>query len=141
MRMDDGFKTLISFSDFPSVQFYEKEVTPPGIDGGGPIDTTTMRNNEWRTNLPKQLKSLTESSITAAYDPAVYDSIVQMVNVNQLITITFPDGDTLQFWGWLDKFTPSGNQEGNQPTATVTIQCSNMNSSKVETAPVYTPAA
>ena len=59
-----------------------------------------------------------------------------MVNSNQLITITFPGAETLAFWGWIDEFTPNAHVEGEQPTAELTIQPSNQNSSGVETAPV-----
>jgi len=139
-RIDDGFSTTISFSEDSDVQMWEKEVTPPGVSGGGENDTSTMRNTSWRTKAPKSLISLSECSFSAAYDPAVFDEIVAMVNVNQLITITFPDGSTLEFWGWLDEFTPGANVEGEQPTADVTIIPSNQDDSLVETAPVFTPA-
>jgi hypothetical protein len=136
-RIDDGFATLISFAEDSDVQMWEKEVTPPGVSGGGENDTSTMRNTTWRTKAPKGLISLSEASFSAAYDPAVYDEIVAMVNVNQLITITFPDSSTLVFWGWIDDFVPGANVEGEQPTADVTIIPSNQNGSGVETAPVY----
>lgn len=137
-RIDDGHSTTISFADDPSVKLYEKEVTPPGIDGGGENDTTTMQNTAWRTRAPKKLKTLSECSFVAAYDPAVYDEILTLINANNLITITFPDGSTLAFWGWLNEFKPNANVEGEQPTAEVTIIPSNQNDSLVETAPVYT---
>jgi len=137
-RIDDGFATLITFSEDSDVSFWEKEVTPPGMSGGGENDTTTMRNTLWRTRAPKSLITLTESTLVAAYDPAVYDSILSMINVNQQITITFPDDSTLVFWGWLDEFTPGNVVEGEQPTATVKIIPSNQNGSGVETAPIYT---
>lgn len=137
-RIDDGFATLIAFADNPTVLFWEKEVTPPGVEGGGANDTTTMRNTAWRTRAPKQLKTLSECSFTAAYDPAVYDDIISMLNNNQLITITFPDDSTLAFWGWLDKFTPGRIVEGEQPTAEITIVPSNQNDSGTEVAPDYT---
>lgn len=136
-RMDDGFATLVTFEDDSSVQLWEKEVTPPGISGGGPNDTTTMKNTAWRTMAPKNLKTLTPCSFVAAYDPAVYDEIKTMLNTNQLITITFPDSSNVQFYGWIDEFTPNASVEGAQPTANVTIQPSNQNDSGVETAPVY----
>lgn len=139
--MTDGFSTTIGFPSHPSVKFDEKEVTPPGVSGGGEIDTTTMNNTAWRTKMPKQLKTLTEASLVVAYDPAVYDEIVAMVNDNQLITITFPDTSTLAFYGWLDEFTPGANVEGEQPTAECTIICSNQTDALVETAPVYTAPA
>jgi len=139
-RMNDGFSTTIGFADYPAVSFWEKEVTPPGIQGGGENDTSTMRNTVWRTKAPKQLKTLSECSFTAAYDPVVYDDIVAMIQTNQLITVTFPSGATVAFWGWLDDFTPGANTEGEQPTADCTIIPSNQNASDVETAPVYTAA-
>lgn len=139
-RLDDGFKTLVSFANYPSVKFYEKEVTPPGLKGGGPNNTTTMRNTAWETNAPKKLKSMAEGSMNAAYDPQVYQDIPSMINVNQLITYTFSDGSSVAFWGWLDEFVPGTIKPGEQPTADVKIQPSNQNGSGVETAPVYTPA-
>src|SRR5690606_20597699 len=102
-RLDDGFSTIISFANFPSVKFWEKAVTPPGLSGGGANDTTTMRNTEWRTQAPKKLKTMTESSITVAYDPQVYQDTPNMIQVNQPITVTFPDGSSVTFWGWLDE--------------------------------------
>ena len=136
-RMDDGFATLITFSEDSSVQMWEKEVTPPGVSGGGENDTSTMHNTAWRTKAPKGLISLSECSFTAAYDPAVFDEIVAMANVNQELTITFPDNSTLTFWGWLDEFTPNASVEGEQPTAAVKIIPSNQDEYGAETAPVY----
>ena len=136
--INDGHQTLYSFSLAPSVSFKEKSITPPGMDHGGGNDTTTMRNNNWRTMQPKHLKSLTPSRVTASYDPVVYNDIVSMMGVNQQITITFPDGSTVLFWGWLDSFVPGELVEGSQPTAEVVIMPSNQDNSNVETAPVYT---
>ena len=138
-RLDDGYQTLMSFALDPTVKFFEKAVTPPGIDGGGEVDTTTMLNAVFRTRNPKALITLTPASMTAAYDPAVYPEIVALVNKNNLITLTFPDGDTLAFFGWLNTFTPGEHVEGTQPTATVEVIPSNQNASGVETAPVHTP--
>jgi len=135
-RIDDGHSTTIAFANYPSVLFWEKEVTPPGVSGGGANDTTTMQNSVWRTMAPKQLKTLSNSSVVVAYDPDVYTDVVAMVNENQLITVTFPDASTLAFWGWLDEFTPQRVVEGQQPTAEVTIIPSNQNAAGAETAPV-----
>lgn len=140
MRMDDGFPTLITFPLNSSIKFEEKEVTPPGISGGGANNTTTMRNTAWRTKAPKKLKELTDGSLSVAYDPAVYDEIIAMLQQNQLIVVTFPEGETISFWGWLEEFTPGAHVEGEQPTADVTFICSNQNNSRVETAPVFSAA-
>jgi hypothetical protein len=139
-RIDDGFATLIEFAEDSDVQMWEKEVTPPGVSGGGENDTSTMRNSTWRTRSPKGLITLSESSLVVAYDPAVYDEIIAMVNVNQEITITFADDSTLVFWGWIDEFTPGAAVEGEQPTAELTIIPSNQDADGDEIAPVYSAA-
>ena len=136
-RLTDGHGTTITFSS-GSLTIYEKSVTPPAISGGGANDTTTMRNTEWRTKAPKQLKSLTQAEFEAAYNTEIYDQIVDHINVNQQITVTFPDGSELEFWGWLDEFKPQELKEGEQPTAMVTVQCSNQDNDGNEVAPVYT---
>jgi hypothetical protein len=140
-RLDDGFSTLISFSGAPSIKLYEKEVTPPGVQGGGATETTTMRNETWRTQAPKKLKTLSEGGASCAYDPAVYTDIVAQINVNQEITITFPDGSTLVFWGWLDGFVPAALKEGEQPTADVTIIPSNQDDTGDEVEPLLSAGA
>jgi hypothetical protein len=142
-RIDDGFSTLITLTSGPTggVKFWEKEVTPPGVEGGGANQTTTMRNLVWRTQAPKKLKTMAEGSAKVSYDPAVYDDIVAMINVNQQIEITFPDDSTLNYWGWLDSFVPDAIVEGQQPTATIKIIPSNQNDAGEETAPVYADAA
>jgi hypothetical protein len=139
-RIDDGFSTLITLANVPAIKLYEKEVTPPGVSGGGANDTTTMRNTTWRTMSPKKLKSLTPMKLTAAYDTVCYNDIIAQVNINQLITVKFADNSTLAFWGYLNEFTPGGAKEGEQPTAEVSIEPTNQNASGVETAPIYTPA-
>lgn len=140
--LKEGHPTLISFSLNPSVKFYEKTVTPPGYDGGGINDTTTMRNVEYRTRQPKVLKTLTEMSGTAAYDSDVMDpaEVLAMVNINQEITITYSDGAEFTFWGWLNEFKPNEVKEGEQPTANFTIIPSNQDNDGVEQAPSFTPA-
>lgn len=134
--LTDGFKTTINLTG-AGVTFYEKEVTPPDIDAGGPNDTTTMRTTTWRTKQPKKLKTLGAMSLKVSYDVAFYSTTVAQIGVNQAIVITFPDAHTLTFWGWLDKFKPDAIKEGEQPTAEIAIECSNQNNSGVEVAPVY----
>lgn len=138
-RLDDGYSTRIDFSvpgGVSGVTLWEKTVTPPGISAGGEIDITTMHNTTWRTRNPKALKTLSNASFTAAYDPLIYDDLLSMIGVNQEITVTFPDGDILTFWGWLDEFTPGANSEGEQPTADCTIIPSNKDTTGAEVAPV-----
>lgn len=141
-RIDDGFSTIISFAN-GAMRFYEKNVTPPGLDGGGENDVTTMRNTKYRTRSPKKLITLSNMSVTVAYDPQVLSpaGALAQLNVNQLITVTFPDASTYAFWGWLNHFAPGEMQEGSQPTATIEIIPSNHDNTAPlpnEVAPVYT---
>jgi len=138
--LNDGHSTILSFANISNVNFLEKEVTPPGADGGGENDITTMRNVRWRTRQSKKLLTLTSLSITVAYDPAIYDDVVDQFQVNQIVTVTFPDGSTLDFYGWIDAFVPGTNVEGEQPTAELTVIPSNQDDNEQEVAPVYTPA-
>lgn len=133
----DGYQTLITFALQPSVKFYEIEVTPPGLEAGGSIDTTTMRNTRWRSFSPKALITAAEASVVVAYDSAYYTQALSMLGANQQITFTFPDTHTYQIWGWLDSFVPGAHKEGNRPTATCKIVPSNHDNSAVEQAPVY----
>ncbi len=139
-RLDDGFSTIITLENLPTVKLYEKEVTPPGITAGGPIETTTMRTTTWRTNAPRQLKSLSPVSATVAFATEVVPQMIAQVGINQLITVTFPDGSTIQFYGWVEEFTPAAFTEGEQPTATLTVQPSLVDPDTGETSPpVYDP--
>ena len=145
--MTDGYQTTISFDSADADSgviiediMEEKEVTPPGVSGGGSTDATTMRNSVWRTVNPKSLKTLTPFSLVIAYDVALFDQMVNMINDNQEMTITFPDESTLVFWAFIDEFTPNANVEGEQPTATIAIIPTNQDAgdSNAEIAPVYT---
>jgi hypothetical protein len=140
MRFDDGYQTLLTFALNGAVEFWEKTVTPPGFDGGGPVSTTTMRNTLLRTKSPKFLYEMTQISASVAWSGGAIDDVKAMINKNQLITVTFPDGSTLAFYGWLDKFNPGEHTEGEQPEAEVIIECSNQDENGVETEAVYTPA-
>jgi len=137
LRLDDGFSTIITFANLPLVKLYEKDVTPPGYTAGGPIETTTMRNTAYRTSAPRQLKSLTPVSATVAYATTALDEIWPQIGVNQLVTVTFPDGSTIAFYGWIEEFTPATHTEGEQPTAKLTVTPGMRDLNGDEVAPVY----
>ena len=135
-RVDDGFKTLVTFSE-GALSIWTKTVKPPGVTGGGPIATTTMVNTRIRTKAPKQLYEITDGEMKAAYDPAVLIEIIGQLQVLQQITVTFADNATQVFWGWLEEFMPDDVSEGEQPVATVKFCCSGESDVGVETAPVF----
>jgi hypothetical protein len=132
----------MAFAADPDICFWEVEVTPPGIDGGDPVDTTTMLNETWRTRAPRALYTLTNAQLTAAYDPEIYTNILALINVETAITVHFPDGSTVAFYGFLQTFTPAALVEGTQPRATIVIVPTNQDpTSGAEEAPVVTSVA
>lgn len=139
--LENGYQSLITFADDPDVALWETEVTPPGIDGGQKIDVTTMHNTTWRTAAPQALSEITDNQFTCGYDPMVYNQILALRNVRTTITILFPNGDTLAYYGYLMKFEPSSLKNGEFPTANVTIVATNRDSSGTEQSPVLTTAA
>jgi hypothetical protein len=153
VRLDDGFQTLVQITDVDdltvndvdlvgeyagSLYFWEKRVKPPGMVGGGPNDTTTMRNVRWRTQNSKYLITLSEMTMTVAYDPESYDVVVGLVQVPAVVDILWPDLSFLSFMGFLDEFNPGEITEGAQPEADITIVPTNQYFDGTELAPVYT---
>lgn len=135
--LKDGHQSLITLSGDADIEFWEKGVTPPGIDGGDEIDASTMHNSTWRTFFPRSLRTLTNASATVAYKPELYTSIVAQINVEQTFTVTFSDGQALFFFGYLKRFTPQEAVEGEQPEAEIEIVCTNWDpTNNVEEAPV-----
>lgn len=137
----DGFNTTITFPG-AGIVFIEKEVTPPGLDGGGEIDQTAMRNVKWRTRHPKYLVTLTKMDCKVKYDPFAYPTILSNLGVNRIIVTNFPSltmavARKVTWWGWLNKFVPESCKEGEEPLADAEFFPSNMNTAGVEVAPLF----
>lgn len=142
IKLKDGFPTKITFATKPAISLWEKTVTPPGIDGGDAIEQTTMHNTAWRTMAARQLKTLTESSFTAAYDPICFTDLLALINFETTITVTFPDGTTYAFFGYLRTFEPQEVSEGAQPEANCSITPTNFDpAGKVEAGPALASVA
>lgn len=142
IMLERGYSTKITFAANPTVSFWEKSIQPPGVDGGDAIDITTMHSVTWRNMAPASLKTLSECSVTAAYDPNLYNQALDLVNVETTVTITFPDASTLAFYGFLQKIEFSEISEAEFPECTLTIFASNNDPvNSVLAAPVLTSVA
>jgi hypothetical protein len=142
LKLEDGFSTKITVALDTDISFWEKSVKPCGFDGGDAIETTTMHNVKLRTMAPRQLKTLTQMTCTAAYDPDVFNQIYEIINRKTTITVRFPDGSTLAFFGYVKSFEPNDMSEGNFPEATVTIVPTNVDpTTGAEADPVLTSVA
>lgn len=134
----DGFGSLIVFAKDRDIQFREVGVTPPGVETDDPTDTSTHHNVKWRTFHPRQLARMTPAKATVNYDPAVYVAIVAALNRQDTITVVFPDGATLAFYGYLSKFEPNELKEGQKPEANIEVVVTNADPSDCsEQGPVY----
>ena len=143
--LTDGFKSLIRFLDAPANAMNtgiikEKEVQAPDLDGGGDLDTTTMRNFRVRTKQPKRLITMGMMKCKVQYDPIIYFSVISFVlNRNGRIAVMFPDTSTLIFFGWVNKLTPDSYKEGDFALCDMEIICSNQSLDGTEQAPLYRP--
>ena len=139
IKLKDGYRCFVTIATAPTIGLWTKSATPPGVDGGEPVDQTTMHNDDWVTRAFQQLLDLKESTFKAAYDPAVYTTMVSAANVETTITYHFSDGSTLCFYGGVRMFDFDEMVRGTQPTCTVTFTPTNFdNVNKVEAAPVLT---
>ena len=136
LKLKDGFSSMLTFAADSDIMLFEKSVQPPSLDGGEPVDTTTMHNTLYRTVAPRKLITLGSHTIKCAYDPKVYDQIIDIINDETTITVEFSDGSTLAYYGYLQKFEPEAMEEGTMPMANVTIVPTNIDASDVEAGPV-----
>lgn len=140
-RYPDGFSTKIAFNVAPAVQIWEQMVKPPGVDGGEPIPVTTMLNVAYRQFRARHLTTIMPLSFSGMYDPDVYPVILSIVNVEGSITVFLPNGAWIDFYGYLQKFEPGDNKEGEPPTASVVIPVTNYDPiSNSEQGPVFNAA-
>lgn len=138
-RLSESVGATITFASYPSAKFYVKQMSPPGLDGGAAIQTTLLANAKYHTYTPPKLVTLTDFTCQVSYNSDAMVDAVSFINLNQLITFTWPDGFTWTFYGYIMKFAPGELTPGTQPIATVTIHPTMENPSTLaETNPTYT---
>jgi len=140
-RLRDGDQTLITFASDSNIELFEMAATPPPIDGGDMIETTTFHNSTRRTKWPRRLIEDGNGQFRCAYDPVAKTRIEAIINTNTEITVTFNDGSTWAFWGALIRFTPQEAQEGQMPEAIVEFGITNTDSAFAEQDPVVVEVA
>ena len=140
IRFPNGFSSKIAFNRDADFSFWERNVGTPGVDGGDPIDITTMHNTTWRTMVARDLMTLTPFTVTGAIDAGIYtDCINNLINQEGSITRHLPDGSKLDFFGFLQKIEFGEFVEGEMPTATITVVPTNFDPvNRTEQPPVLT---
>jgi hypothetical protein len=147
--LESGFPTFFTFSTVPAIPLYIKSIKPFGLDQGGETDVTTMdaprdaNGKAWRQFAPKMIRRLTNATVTWAYKASAFSNtnLLASLGINQLITLTFPNGATYAIWGYIDKAEPGElSVDENQPTLEGTLVPTLRNTSSVHVAPVYADA-
>lgn len=138
--MKDGFSTLVYIGGAVYELLEEREVTPVGFTDRGVIDTTGMRNQSYKTFWPKFLAEMSPVTMVMMWaGGAAISEIYDTLNINQDISIVFPDGyGSISFQGAVTGAVPGVHQEGNQPTITVTIHPTMSDDNGAEDGPAYT---
>lgn len=136
--IENGFSSLITFTQDPNAALWELEVQPPGISGGEVIDITTHHNSEYRTKRARTLKELKQFTVVAAYDPAIYETLLAQVNREDTWTITWPSDQTLAFFAVLTDVEFAPLIVGDFPQVTITIDPTQFDYDNcVEAGPVF----
>lgn len=138
IRLDSGYQSLVVFRGLENLAIFEKTVQPPSANGGDPIQTTTMLNSFSETKAPQRLVGDDDSVVVAAYDPAVLQTLRNIINVPDSITWAYPDGSAEVYWGYLKSAVKSPLQKDQQPEMTLTIVITNWDPINcVEAGPAY----
>lgn len=149
--MKEGFRVQLSFGLAPNFCLWEIDIKPPDIDGQEEIDTTTQFNAgglvsgavltpPLRTFYPRAVAKLSNVEGMYAYPSKAYEDVWLVLNVLQSITIHFPNGDQLVFWGHLKAFKPEALKEGDFPKANCAIVVDNWDpANNVQAVPIFLP--
>lgn len=138
IRLDVGYQSLVVFNSIPNLAIFEKTVQPPSVNGGDPIQTSTMLNEFCETKAPQRLVGDDDGIVVAAYDPAVLSTLRQITNVPDSVTFAYPDGSAEVYWAYLKSAVKSPMQKDQQPEMTLTIVVTNWDPVNcVEACPVY----
>jgi hypothetical protein len=135
-----GFSSLLIFNRLPTARFYCQKIKPSKIDGGAPIQQSTMLNLTVHTFLPQALIKHDDETVTATYDPTLKSQILaSLVNQNGSVTHFDSDGSYEDFYGFMYEMDFGELEIGTLPLCTFKVCKSNWDSvNHLEVAPVYT---
>lgn len=140
--LENGSRSIFAFAANPNVNLFEMTCKPLSMDGGDSIVLTNMWNDDVHTKAPQDLVDFGDATFTFQYDPVVYDELMDLINVQTSITQHFPDGSTLDFYGYLRSADFDPLTRGEVPTGTATVVATNRDPvTKEEQRPVLTSVA
>lgn len=143
LLLKNGFKSLIVFTSLPTASFWEKVeggVKPGKIDGGAPINITTMRNTAVHTKAPRALIEEGDITVQCLFDPALRTQIRNTLlnRAHDTITTINSDGSTEAAYGYLMSAEFSNFENGKPPEVTLNIVITNIDANGNESPPART---
>lgn len=124
----DGYSTIVKIfsTDGDAVELTTllraRSVKLPAMNGGTPIDTHTMLNQQVITKAAQGLVEYDDMTMQCQYDIGVYIDIdALIINRNKWYEVSLPDNSKFKFWGCMYKFDPAELRKGDFPLAEVTI--------------------
>lgn len=139
IKLPNGMKSIVVFARLPLCRFYTMKLKQGKIDGGDPINQSTMLNTAVQTKAFRFLREEGDSQATAAYDPYFREQIRNdLINKNGSVTEYLPEGSYEDYYGGLKDADFAELAEGELPTVTLTIVKTNYDPvNRVEVAPVF----
>ena len=136
-KIQEGYKSTITFEDRATFEVLEIDVQLPEIMGGDRIKTSTQHNDKYHTYAPASLIDLGEITVTCAmtdntHDPAIYETLL---NVNMGISIDIAGVADFNFWGYLRSIGSATLSEGALPTVDLIIAPTNTDDAGAEADP------
>lgn len=143
VRIRNGHSTRFALANAPTISLWIVSLTPPGVEGGELIPTTTMHNTALRTMAAQSLKTMTPMTMRCAYNAAVIDNLFAQVNNEQSGTLHFSQSSgSWDFFCAITNFAPDEIVENAMPLASVTIGLTNTDPlTGAETSPDYRTAS
>lgn len=104
-----GLEGVGSTIDIGGVTLCLTSLGAVSVTGNEKLDISCLSNVTWKSGQNQTLKDCPDIPFTVNFSPATWSNIVAQINVNQQITINFPDSlglGSIKFYGFLQSFLP-----------------------------------
>jgi hypothetical protein len=135
-KLKSGWRTLITLSADPNIEFHEVECKPLSYSVAL-IDDTTQHSVRYEQQSCETLIKSGNMELTVEYDPVCNQSIRAQLGVHQTISILYPDLATEAFFGAVVEWNPEPLKRGEKPKASVVIAHLGQDANCIEQGPVY----
>lgn len=139
VMLHEGYPIKVAFARASNICFEEIEVQPMSLKSD-PINTTTQFNTLLDSKDAPAVGEAGDIVLTVSYAAEAWSDIwTKLFLQNGSVTVRYPDGTTIDFYGYLGVFEPQAQKRKEMPTAKITIVVTNWDPvNKVRVNPVET---